>query len=323
MSLSALNMLGPTLIGADPMQTETLWQNLYSPLREHGRQGPLVDALSAIDIALWDIKGKHFEMPIHRLLGGPIRTEVPAYATGLFRFTEGNPEDYLAAEANSYIAEGFSAVKMKVGFGLKEDVRAVRAVRNAIGSEPLLMVDANEAYDATAAIMLGRQIEQFDIAWFEEPVPPEHLESYCDVRRGQPIPVAGGEASFTRYGFREIFVKGAMDIVQPDICAAGGFTECKKIIDMAQAFGVRCNPHTFGSPVAIAASLHLLAVTPDNPVSLNPTPPMLEFDRTEHPVRSALLTEALEPRQGIVKIPEGPGLGIDLDRNILERFRVQ
>ena len=323
MSLAALNMLGPALIGADPMQTETLWQRLYSPLREHGRQGPLVDALSAIDIALWDIKRKHLQMPIHRLLGGPIRTEVPAYATGLFRFTEGDPEEYLAAEAKSYIEEGFSAVKMKVGFGLKKDVRAVRAVRNAIGSEPLLMVDANEAYDATAAIRLGRQIEQYDIAWFEEPVPPEHLESYRDVRRGQPIPVAGGEATFTRYGFREIFVKGAMDIVQPDICAAGGFSECKKIIDMAQAFGVRCNPHTFGSPVAIAASLHLLAVTPDNPVSLNATPPMLEFDRTEHPVRSALMTEPLEPREGVVKIPDGPGLGIDLDRNVVKQFRVQ
>jgi D-galactarolactone cycloisomerase len=322
MSWGALRLLEPMLIGRDPLQTETVWQSLYGPLREHGQKGPFVDALSAIDIALWDIKGKHFGLPVHQLMGGPLRNEVPAYATGLFRFRDGDPEKYLPAEAVAYVEEGYKALKMKVGFGIADDVRAVRAVRQAIGSGPDLLVDANEAYDVASAVRLGRMIEQYEIGWFEEPIPPEHLDGYREVRMLQPIPVAGGEAEFTRYGFRDVLTKGAMDIIQPDICAAGGLSECKKIADMAQAFGIRCNPHTFGTPVAIAASLQLLALIPDVPGALNTSPPMLEFDRTEHPIRDAMMTDALRPKEGMIRIPDGPGLGIEIDRDVLKHFRI-
>ena len=294
---------------------------MYARLRDHGQKGAVIEGLSGVDIALWDIKGKFFGVPVHELMGGPLRTEVKAYATGLYRRKSGNPLDYLPREAAEYVEDGFEAVKLKVGFGVDEDAAVTHAVREAIGRHVGLMVDANHAYDAVAAICLGRKIEAFDIGWFEEPVPPEDREGHLQVKRAIAIPVAGGECEFTRLGFRDMLVARAFDIVQPDTCAAGGLSECKKIADMAQAFGVRYNPHVWGTGIAMAASLQLLAVLPTHtPTSLAPLEPMLEFDRTEHPIRQAVLKEPIEHVNGVVRIPRGPGLGIDVDRDALARF---
>jgi D-galactarolactone cycloisomerase len=309
------------LIGEDPLRTDYLWRKIYSSLRDHGQKGVVIEGLSGIDIALWDIKGKHFGVPVHRLLGGRVRSEVQAYATGLYRRQSGDPLRYLPEEAAGYVAEGFTAVKLKVGFGVAEDAAVTRAVREAIGRDVALMVDANHAYDATAAIRLGRMIEPLDIGWFEEPVPPEDVAGYCEVKSALSIPIAGGECEFTRFGFRDLLACRAMDIIQPDTCAAGGLSECKKIADMAEAFAVRYNPHVWGTGIAIAASLQLLAVLPPHtPPSLAPLEPMLEFDRTEHPIRQALLARPIEHAGGVVAVPEGPGLGIDIDRQALARF---
>jgi D-galactarolactone cycloisomerase len=322
MSLGALDLMRPMLVGADPLKTEALWHEIYDRYRDHGQKGPLIDALSAIDIALWDIKGKYFNQSICRLMGGPLRSEVPAYASGLFRQRDGNPETYLAKEAAGHVERGYGAVKLKVGFGIEEDMRAVKAVRQAIGSDILLMVDANGAYDAVNAIRLARQMEPYDITWFEEPVPPEDIEGYLQIKTAQSIPVAGGEAEFTRFGFREILKRRALDIIQPDICAAGGFSECKKIIDMAHAFGIRSSPHTWGTAIAIAASLQLLALVPNTTSALHPISPMLEWDCTEHSIRDALLTDALRPVDGMISIPEMPGLGIEINRETIRPFEV-
>ena len=321
MTAAVVKSVAPWLIGADPLRTEYLWREIYARLRDHGQKGVVIEGLSGIDIALWDIKGKHFGVPVHRLLGGPLRSEVRAYATGLYRRKSGDPLKYLAEEAAGYVAEGFAAVKLKVGFGVEEDAAVTRAVRTAIGPDAGLMVDANHAYDAPAAIRLGRRIEEHDIGWFEEPVPPEDVAGYRSVKAALSIPIAGGECEFTRFGFRDLLVSRAVDIVQPDTCAAGGLSECRKIADMAEAFGVRCNPHVWGTGIAIAASLQLLAVLPAHtPVSLEPLEPLLEFDRTEHPIRQALLTQPIEHVGGIVTVPDGPGLGIEIDRAALARF---
>jgi D-galactarolactone cycloisomerase len=323
MTAAMVNSVAPWLIGEDPLRTDPLWGMIYARLRDHGQKGVVIQGLSGIDIALWDLKGKHFGVPCYRLLGGPLRTEVKAYATGLYRRKSGNPARYLAEEAASYVADGFSAVKLKVGFGVEEDAAMTHAVRDAIGDDVALMVDANHAYDAVAAIRLGRMIEHHDIGWFEEPVPPEDIAGYRAVKAAISIPVAGGECEFTRFGFRELLASRAVDIVQPDTCAAGGLSECKKIADMAEAFGVRYNPHVWGTGIAIAASLQLLAVLPSHtPASLKPAEPMLEFDRTEHPIRQALLTQPIEHVRGVVRVPDRPGLGIEVDRAALARFTV-
>jgi D-galactarolactone cycloisomerase len=152
-------------------------------------------------------------------------------------------------------------------------------------------------------------------------VPPEDIAGHLAVKAAISIPVAGGECEFTRFGFRDVLTSRAIDILQPDTCAAGGISECKKIADMAEAFGVRYNPHVWGTGIAIAASLQLLAVLPSHtPASLNPLAPMLEFDRTEHPIRQAILKQPIEHVRGVVRVPDGPGLGIEVDREALKRF---
>ena len=318
---AVVKSVAPWLIGEDPLRTDFVWQMLYARLRDHGQKGVVIQGLSGIDIALWDIKGKHFGVPVYQLLGGPLRTSVQAYATGLYRRRSGDPLQYLAEEAENYAAEGFKAVKLKVGFAIEEDAAVTRAVREAIGPGVALMVDANHAYDSVAAIRLGRMIEQHDIGWFEEPVPPEDVAGYRSVKAALSIPVAGGECEFTRFGFRELLVSHAVDIVQPDTCAAGGLSECKKIADMAEAFGVRYNPHVWGTGIAIAASLQLLAALPtQTPASLAPVEPMLEFDRTEHPIRQAVLKSPIEHSGGIVRVPDGPGLGIEVNRDAIASF---
>jgi D-galactarolactone cycloisomerase len=313
---------GSMLIGEDALATEAIWQTLYNRLRDHGQKGLAIEALSAVDIALWDLKGRHLGLPVHRLMGGPLRRRVEAYATGFYRKRSGDPMRYLLDEAEQRVAAGFRAIKLKLGFGIDSDIALCRAVRKAVGDRIAVMVDANHAYDALAAIRVGRAIEALDIAWFEEPVPPEDLAGYREVKAALTIPIAGGEAEFTRWGFRGVLAERAIDIIQPDVCAAGGLSECKKIADMASAFGVRCNPHVWGTGVALAASLQLLAVLPHNPPGLHPLEPLLEFDQSEHPVRMAVLREPIVQRDGWVAVPDGPGLGIEIDRDALDRFRV-
>jgi D-galactarolactone cycloisomerase len=314
--------LATFLIGQDPIRSEYLWHELYARYRDHGQKGTIIQGISGIDIALWDLKGKYFAQPIHRLMGGPVRDKVKAYATGLYRRDRPDHTVYLCEEALESRALGFQAMKLKVGFGVDDDARAVQAVRKAIGPQIGLMIDANHAYDAVEAIRLGRRIEQCDIGWFEEPVPPEDLDGHLAVKAALSIPIATGECEFTRIGFRGLLERRAADYIQPDLCAAGGLSECKKIADMALAYGVRFAPHVWGTGIAVAAAVQLLAVVADwTPPSLNPVEPMLEFDRTEHPVRAALLATPVAPVDGYVTVPTGPGLGIEVNRDALDRFR--
>jgi D-galactarolactone cycloisomerase len=313
----------PLLLGKDALATERHWQTIYNTFRDQGQKGLTITALSGVDIALWDLKGRLWGQPIHRLMGGPLRTEVKAYATGTYRRGSGDPLQYITEEVAGYVREGFPAVKLKIGFGVEEDAKLIAAVRETIGPRVGLMLDANHGFDVIEAVALGRRVAHLDIGWFEEPVVPDELDSYVEVRRGQPIPVAGGECEFTRWGFREVLTRRAIDIIQPDTCAAGGLSECKKIADMATAFGVRYVPHVWGCGVGLATAMQLLAVLPHTPPRHTPLEPMLEFDRSEHPFRQAVLTTPLEHSGGVVRVPDGPGLGIEIDRAAIERFRIK
>ena len=314
--------LTPLVVGQDAMAREAIWQSLYNRLRDHGQRGIVVEAISAIDIALWDIAGQALGQPVHKLLGGPLRMEVEAYATGFYRRERDDHIAYLTEEAEQRRAEGFRTLKLKTGWGLREDIALTKAFRAAIGPDCGLLVDCNHAYDAPSAIAYGRACADLDIGWFEEPVPPEDIAGYLEVKARQPIPVAGGEASFARWGFAEMIARRSVDILQPDVAACGGISELKKIADMASAFGVRVNPHVWGTGVTLAASLHLLAVLPDNPPGLFARPPLLELDRSPHPVRDALLVQPIEAVGGRVRVPDAPGLGITVDRAALKRFAI-
>ncbi|SMQ85770.1 D-galactarolactone cycloisomerase [Devosia lucknowensis] len=310
----------PLLVGRDPLETEKLWAELYNAFRDQGQRGIAVTALSGIDMALWDIKGKHFGVPISTLLGGRFRSEVRAYATGFFKLDGVDRVEDAALQAARYRAEGFHATKIKIGFDPEEDLRVIAAVRKAVGPDMGLMIDGNHGYDALEAIQVGRKAAQYDIAWFEEPIVPEQLEAYRAVRQGQPIPLAGGETWHTRYGMRAPIEQRCVDIVQPDIGGCGGFTEARRIADFASLHSIRVVPHVWGTAVQIAAALQFMAAMVPDPVRLKPIEPILEFDRTDNPFRQAVVTTPLEVVDGVLAIPDGPGLGIEIDRAALKHF---
>jgi D-galactarolactone cycloisomerase len=311
---------GPLLMDKDPLDTSVIWDSLYNWTRDQGMKGVTISALSALDIALWDIKGKSQGLPIFKLLGGAYRHKALAYATGLYEPQNvPNVIEALVNEALGYKEEGFSGMKLKVGYGIDKDVSYVKAIRQAIGEEMYLMVDANHAYNSSEAIQLARKLEKFDIHWFEEPVPPEDLEGYCEVRKKSNILIAGGECEYTRYGFRNLINLRAVDILQPDLCAAGGFTEITKIVAMASAANIPLIPHVWGTNIGLAASLQLFASLPHFPERRFPAEPFFEYDRSAHPFREEVTLEKFVMKDGYLDIPERPGLGINLNLKFVEK----
>ena len=314
---------GPRVVGRDPFDVEVIWEDLYNRIKDYGSSGMAIAAISGIDIALWDIIGKCCRKPVHKLIGGAFRESVQAYATGLYFIDMDRLIEEAVEEAQGYVEEGFSAIKMKIGLGSpKLDIARVEAVRKAIGEEIRLMVDANHCFTVPAAIRLGRELEQLNVEWFEEPISPEDLDGYVEVTRALDMAVAGGENEYTRWGFRDIVGRKAMDIIQPDVCAAGGFSECRKIAALATAHGVECVPHAWGSVIGVAATLHFIAALPDQPPSFRPMPPLFEFEQCENPFRDDLAAEPIIQHKGVVQIPTTPGLGIDINRSVLEKYTV-
>jgi len=311
--------LGPHVIGCDPMDSSVIWDNLYNLTRDQGQKGVTVSAISAVDIALWDIKGKMLGLPVHKLMGGAYRRRAKAYATGLYE-PQGVPSivDALVEEALGYKEKGFGGMKLKIGYGLKTDVAYVEAIRRAIGDDLALMVDANHAYNATEALRLARDLEAFDLTWFEEPVPPEDVDGYCELRAGTLVPIAGGECEYTRFGFRRLINRRAVDYLQPDMCATGGFTEMMRIIAMASAANLPVVPHVWGTNVGLSASLQLFAALPNFPERRFPAEPWFEFDRSPNPLRNGVSVEQFELQDGYIDIPDRPGLGITLDMDFVK-----
>lgn len=318
-----VNVYAQSLIGEDPLQTEKIWLTLYNRLRDQGQRGLTVTALSGIDIALWDIKGKHFGVPISTLLGGRFRESVRAYATGSFARAGVDRVTDIATEVAGYRRDGFHAVKIKIGFDVEEDLEVIAAVRDAIGPDMRMMIDANHGYDYLEAIELGQRAAPFGIDWFEEPVLPEQISTYEAVRAGQPIPIASGENWHGRYAMQEPLARRAVDIVQPDICGVGGFSEMRRVADMAAMHGVRLVPHVWGTAVCLAASLQFMAALPPNPPRRHPIEPIMEFDRTENPFRQAVVQTPLEHKQGVMVIPDGSGLGIEINRDALSTYALR
>ena len=311
------------LIGMNPLETEKIWAVLYNALRDQGQRGLTLTALSGIDIALWDIKGKHFGTPVSMLLGGRFRESVKAYATGSFKRDGVDRVEDNAKDIALYRAQGFHASKIKVGFGIEEDLRVIRAAREAAGSEMRLMADGNHGYGVLEAVEFGRRAADYGLDWFEEPVVPEHLAAYREVRAKQPIPVAGGETWHSRWGMKEPIETRAVDIVQPDLAGVGGFTEAKRVADLAALHGIRVVPHVWGTAVHIAAALQFIAAMVPDPVRVNPVEPILEFDRTDNPFRQAVIQTPIEHENGVVSIPNAPGLGIEINRDALEEFKMR
>lgn len=323
-------VIAPLILGDNPMNRDVIWHKVYNLLRDHGQKGMPLQALSGVDIALWDIAGKMTGQPIHMLLGGAHRTDVPVYGYGMMLRRE--PAHELAARFKDEAAEirdmGFVATKMKVGLGPKEDVELAKAVRLGIGDDFRFMVDANHCYTTSDAFYVGRALEELDVYWFEEPVAPEDLDGYRELRAQLKVNISGGEAEFNRWGWRNILENRGLDIAQPEVCALGGITEYTRILALCHAHFTPVVNHVWGSAIAVAANLQLLGAMPPLPGGLHPWEPMLEFDTTHNAFRDELLLAPLDIQDtvkqngGRVAIPDGPGLGVEPDRTFIDRYKV-
>ena len=312
----------PLLLGENPLDTERLWFKMYNQSRDFGRKGAVMAAISGIDMALWDIAGHYYDQPVSRLLGGAFRYEVQPYATGFYRLKGQGEQARLAEEALSHKENGFSYMKVKLGFGVKDDIAVMAQIDKALqGTDVTLRVDCNHAYGRQEAMYLGQALADLNLRWYEEPVVPEDINSYVALRDRLPMAIAGGENEHGLYGFRALFEAGALDIAQPDIGSCGGFTAAKHITTLAQAFGVEVNPHVWGSAVSQAASLQWLAAIPNVHHSLFARQPILEYDQSAHPFRRALTTDPIMMTDGMVSIPQKPGLGITVRRDTIEAFK--
>ena len=315
--------LRPLVLGANPLDIEVLWHRMYHQTRDYGRKGSVVAAISAIDMALWDLAGHHYQQPVHRLLGGAFRTRVQPYATGFYSIRGQGERDRLVDEAYGHLAAGFQLMKVKLGYGVADDIEVIQAIAAAMqGRGVTLMVDTNHGYGRTEALRLGRVLDELDLRWYEEPVAPEDLDGYCELRAKLRTPIAGGENEHTLYGFRDLLGRHAVDIVQPDLGSCGGITAARHIMALAQAHGIEVNPHVWGSAVAQAASLQVIAALPVTHHAVFARDPVLEYDRSSHPFRRDLVTQPIEMTDGFVHIPDRPGLGIEVRRDTLARFRV-
>ena len=318
-------LLAPVLIGQDPTNRIGLWQRMFHALYNgNNAVGLGGSAISAVDTALWDITGKALGQPVYNLLGGKVRDRVAVYATGLY-YTEGEFPTRLLDEARGYVEAGFMGMKTKVGgLPMDEDVKRVAALREAIGPDVKLMVDANQAYNATSAIRIGRRLEEYDLVWFEEPVNAQDIEGYLQVKSALPMAIAGGENLRTRYEFSQFLARRAYDIAQPDVVNVGGVTEMRNVAMTANTHGIQVNPHVWGSPVMIAASLHVAATLPPCPPSGTPEPfvqePVMEFDRTPSEIREGLVENPFDQVDGYLAVPDGPGLGVEIDEDAVRRL---
>lgn len=323
-------VIQPMILGMDPLDRDVIWHKVYNLMRDHGQKGMPLQALSGIDIALWDIAGKVTGLPIHKLIGGAHRTEVTAYGYGMMLKRE-SVDDHIARfkdEATAIIDMGFTATKMKIGLGPHADVKLCQAVADAVGDDARFMVDANHSYTTSDAFYVGRALDELGAYWFEEPVAPEDLDGYRELRAGLKTNISGGEAEFTRWGWRSILENRGLDIAQPEVCALGGITEYLRVLALCHAHFTPVINHVWGSAVAVATNLQLLAAMPPMPGGLHPWEPMLEFDTTENRFRDDLLIEPLNiqaqvKQGGNVQIPQQPGIGVTPDNEFIARYEIK
>lgn len=313
----------PRLIDRAVDDTEVLWEELYNFTRPYGQGGAVVNALSGVDIALWDLQGRTLGRSVSRLLGGRFRESVEPYVTGFYRRRSARYPEAGLVEARQHVAAGFRTLKLKVGFGPAEDIAYIRAVRAELGPDVRLMADANCAYAVPAAREILRQTADCHLHFFEEPLSPEDLEGHRLLRELGLASIAAGEGLLGKHACSRWLSAGALDILQPDICSSGGFTELKKISALCQSWNTRLIPHVWGSGICLAASLQFLANLAPTPLCLQPVEPLLEYDCSDHPFRTALVCDGL-PRDpgGLVVIPDRPGLGIEVDREVIKKFAV-
>ncbi|MFC7203143.1 mandelate racemase/muconate lactonizing enzyme family protein [Haloferax namakaokahaiae] len=313
------SLFADSVIGMDPFEVESLAERSYTDPYHFGGSVFVQSVVSALDIACWDVIGKEVGRPIHQLLGGRTRETLVPYASTMY-FTE--TDRPIADPIERAVDAGFDAVKIKIGTGVEADRRRVRTAREVLGDEGRLMVDMNGNYRPDQAAKSIRNIADYDIAWVEEPVPPENIAGYRELRARTDVPLAAGEAFYGRFEFKRLIDHRLVDVVQPNLARCGGLSEARTIAKLASTENVGVCPHVWNSGVGLAAAIQFAASLPDYPHTRNvPEPTMVEFDRSENPLRDEILDTPFDPTGGSLAVPQRPGLGIDIDEAALDRYR--
>ncbi|TRX57994.1 mandelate racemase/muconate lactonizing enzyme family protein [Thalassomonas sp. M1454] len=313
----------PKVIGMDPISTEMIWHHMWRASLDFARGGVMMAAMSGIDMALWDLKGKLLGLSVSELMGGRCRDTVPCYATGMY--FQDMPEDVLlkvlVEEACVYSEQGFKAMKIKVGKNPEFDIKLIELMRKALPNT-ILAADSNHAYDLPEAINVAKALEDNDYIWFEEPLSPEHPAQFKQLQETTRVAIATGECEQTRFGFKKLLEQGGVQLVQADLAYCGGPSEALKIRTIASAQGLNMIPHVWGTQLNLAAATHFLATAYSEPGRAESKPLFLEYDRTENPLRDELYSVNVEVRNGSAIVPTGVGLGVEINENALKQFSI-
>ena len=302
----------PMLIDKDPMDIERLWDGMMFCAQGIGNTaGPMMEAISGIDIALWDLKGKLLNKPVHELLGAKKRDRIYCYATPIMLFEK--PEQTVA-RALELLDMGFSAIKLKVGRGIKQDLLHLEAVRKAVPSTVRILLDNNCGYDGKVdeAIEFSNAAKDYDVFWFEEPVSPDDLAAYARIRENTSIPMATGENDFTFNGFKRLIDSGSIEYIMPNLGRAGGISGVVKINRYASQHGVKLSPHGVNSGIGILAAISVMSVFENATI--------FEANQLLNPLRHELMKNQFEYADGYIHVDDEPGLGIDIDWRTVRKY---
>ncbi len=310
---SPISGLASIIIGENPLEIRRLNDRMYEASFDYGRSGVVLHTIGGIDIALWDIAGKYYNQPVYRLLGGPLHTKVRAYASTLF----GSNGQETAEAGKKWAGKGFTAVKFgwhPMGQSEKLDLELVEGARQGVGDRCSVMVDAGCCWDTATAIKRAQQFEDYNLFWLEEPLARDNVDGYRQLAGVSRIPIAAGEGEAGRYAYRDLIERGGIHIVQIDL-VRNGITESMRVADLAEDRGLKVVNHHWTSDITLAASLHFLAARKSTFI--------LEYCVSESPLRWEVTRKKIEiDAEGYVSVPDGPGLGIELNEETIERYRV-
>jgi len=318
-TIEVLRQLQPLVVGRAPSEVAFVWETMYRATLNVGRRGLVLHAISAVDIALWDLFGKQLGVPVYELLGGKLRPSLPAYASWLYATED---LETLAAEAAGWARRGFTAVKQRLPYGpldgkagMRRNVELVRTVVEAVGPDVDVMADAYMSWDVGYAIRCIRAIEDEGIRlrWLEEPVIPDDLPGLAAIRAAVATPIAAGEHEATRYGFRDLINAGAVDVLQPDVNRLGGITEARRVWALGETFGLDVIPH-----LGFAHNAHLAIASLATPLLEYMPPPPSADEADEDQIFWVAFPDEPRAENGRVTLSGRPGLGVEVDRSVLE-----
>ncbi|MFT5328748.1 MAG: D-galactarolactone cycloisomerase [Planctomycetaceae bacterium] len=312
------DQLAPILIGQNPLRYRKLWRQLWGANFGNGL------AVGAVDMALNDLRGKILGLPVADLFGGRMRDRVPVYGSTMNYMEGEEPEDLYPRQAAERAAEGFKALKMRLGrYSVAREAKVAKAVRDAVGPDVRLMVDGNAAYTLRSAVQMGRVLDELNFDFFEEPLPQSpRYAGYAELREKLPLPLAGGEAVDSRIAAKDLIDRRAVDIIQPDAALCGGIGEALFIGELAALSGIRCIPHCWGGAISIAASVQLLSLLPQPHWGFPTDTPLLELDLSENPWRTEIVKEPFKVVDGEIAVSKAPGLGIEVNEDAIRQYAV-